>query len=83
VGEQSRIAPGDAGKELLCPFLASAQPLVLPTGPAHQVISVAGAVIGARMTLKHGSKFVRVVLLIVVICTALRLAADQLGLKIG
>ena len=45
--------------------------------------SVAGAVIGARMTLKRGSKFVRVVLLIVVICTALRLAADQLGWKIG
>ena len=45
--------------------------------------SVAGAVIGARMTLNHGSKFVRVVLLIVVICTALRLGADQLGWNIG
>jgi uncharacterized protein len=45
--------------------------------------SVVGAVIGARMTLNHGSKFVRVVLLVVVTCTALRLAADQLGWKIG
>jgi uncharacterized membrane protein YfcA len=47
-------------------------------GLGMALCSVTGAVIGARMTLNHGSKFVRVVLLIVVICTALRLAADQL-----
>ena len=52
-------------------------------GLGMALFSVAGAVIGARMTLKHGSKFVRVVLLIVVTCTALRLAAEQFGWKIG
>jgi uncharacterized membrane protein YfcA len=52
-------------------------------GLGMALFSVFGAVIGARMTLKRGSKFIRVVLLIVVICTALRLAADILGWKIG
>jgi uncharacterized protein len=52
-------------------------------GLGMALCSVAGAVIGARMTLRHGSKFVRVVLLIVVICTALRLAANQFGWNIG
>jgi uncharacterized protein len=45
--------------------------------------SVAGALIGARMTLNRGSKFVRVVLLVVVVCTALRLGAGQLGWMAG
>ncbi len=38
MSEQGWVAPGGAGQEFLCPFLASAQPFVLPAGPAHQVI---------------------------------------------
>ena len=52
-------------------------------GLGMAVFSTAGAAVGARMTLTRGSKFVRVALLVVVICTALRLAADQFGWNIG
>jgi len=38
VSEQGWVAPGGAGREFLCSFLASAQPFVLPAGAAHQVI---------------------------------------------
>src|SRR6266568_4767326 len=38
VSEQSRVALGGAGQEFPCSSFASAQPFVLPAGPAHQML---------------------------------------------
>lgn len=46
-------------------------------GLGMAAFSMAGAIIGARMTLNRGSRFIRIVLLLVITCTALRLAMDQ------
>lgn len=52
-------------------------------GIGMSLFNVVGAFIGARMTLSRGSKFVRVVLLVVIACLVARLSADQFGWTIG
>ncbi|MFC0007619.1 sulfite exporter TauE/SafE family protein [Micromonospora siamensis] len=46
-------------------------------GAAMAVCNIAGAVLGARMALKRGSGFVRVVLLVVVLALIVKLGLDQ------
>jgi uncharacterized protein len=48
-------------------------------GLGMALFSIGGTIVGARMTLSRGSRFVRLIVLLVVSCTALRLAADQFG----
>ena len=49
-------------------------------GLALAVTNVVGAQIGARMVLGRGTGFVRVVLLVVVVVMAGKLALDQVGI---
>lgn len=46
-------------------------------GVGMSVCNVAGAVVGARMTMARGGGFVRVVLLVVITCMIVRLVLDQ------
>lgn len=46
-------------------------------GAAMAACNIAGAVVGARMALRRGSGFVRVVLLVVVLALIVKLAVDQ------
>ncbi|GAB2945401.1 TSUP family transporter [Micromonospora polyrhachis] len=48
-------------------------------GAAMAVCNIAGAALGARMALRRGSGFVRVVLLVVVVVLVAKLAYDQWG----
>ncbi|GIE88312.1 sulfite exporter TauE/SafE family protein [Actinoplanes regularis] len=50
-------------------------------GAGMAVCNIAGAVIGARMALRKGSGFVRVVLLVVVLALIVKLGAAQLGIS--
>ncbi|BCJ48137.1 UPF0721 transmembrane protein [Actinoplanes ianthinogenes] len=47
-------------------------------GAGMAVCNIAGAVVGARMALRKGSGFVRIVLLIVVLALIVKLGADQI-----
>ncbi len=48
-------------------------------GLGMAAFSMTGAIIGARMTLKRGSRFIRVILLLMITCTVSRLTVDQFG----
>ncbi|MEE2035285.1 TSUP family transporter, partial [Rhodococcus chondri] len=48
-------------------------------GAAMAVCNVAGAVLGSRMALRRGARFVRVVLLVVVVAMVVRLGVQQFG----
>jgi uncharacterized membrane protein YfcA len=50
-------------------------------GAGMAVCNIAGAVVGARMALRRGSGFVRVVLLLVVLALIVKLAADQIRMQ--
>jgi uncharacterized protein len=48
-------------------------------GLGMAVCNVAGAQLGARMALKRGTSFVRIVLLVVVVAMVIRLGWQQFG----
>ncbi|MEU7629753.1 TSUP family transporter [Nocardia sp. NPDC049220] len=60
-------------------FLAATGHILWALGMTMAVGNVLGAIVGARMALRNGAEFVRIVLLVVVIGMVIRLGWQQLG----